>query len=125
MLAMACHHTSAADLTNFPTGPQAGQVNGTPIASISLGSSRVFAFTPDAYGERWPPWEPQCGLWLMHRTLLVMKAECNLPKNMGGCAHALLSGPDGLRENQSVRFNLTFRVMQSKTRDGQYYECNA
>ena len=100
------------------------KVSGTPVASISLGASRVFAFTKDAYfydAPRNPALEErdraaQFGLWLHHRDLLVMQAKCNLPRAAGGYAHALLRCPEDARPSgeAGVRFNLTFRVMQSE-----------
>ncbi|EOD37561.1 hypothetical protein EMIHUDRAFT_225460 [Emiliania huxleyi CCMP1516] len=79
----------------------AGQVYDTPVASISLGASRVFAFCPDAYKDK----QPQYGLRLSHGSLLVMTAECNREY-----AHALLQGSTA--DGEGARYNLTFRCMQ-------------
>ena len=80
---------------------EAGQVHGSPVASVSLGASRVFAFTNDAYADR----QRMFGLRLPHRCLVVMQQKCN-----DNYAHAILRG--GTPEEEGVRYNLTFRVMQ-------------
>ena len=84
-----------------PTPSVLGQVYDTPVASISLGASRVFAFCPDAYKDK----QPQYGLRLSHGSLLVMTAECNREY-----AHALLRGSTA--DGEGARYNLTFRCMQ-------------
>ena len=102
------------DKSSPPGGP-AGQVHSTPVASISLGASRVFAFTKDAYDKRigyTQMGNTQYGLELRHRDLLLMQASCNAPQADGGYAHALLRSQDEA-DKDAVRFNLTFRVMQS------------
>ena len=80
---------------------QAGQVHGTPVASISLGAERVFAFCQDAYKDKMPMY----GLRLPHRCLVTMSQLCN-----DTYAHALLLGSQN--DGDGVRYNLTFRVMQ-------------
>jgi alkylated DNA repair dioxygenase AlkB len=78
----------------------AGQVHGTPVASISLGAERVFAFTKDRQTHKIPMY----GLRLPHRCLVTMSQLCN-----DTYAHALLLGSPN---EDGVRYNLTFRVMQ-------------
>ena len=78
----------------------AGQVHGSPVTSVSLGALRVFAFTRDAYADK----QPMYGLRLPHRCLVVMQQKCN-----DNYAHAILRGAS---EDDGVRYNLTFRVMQ-------------
>ena len=79
---------------------EAGQVHGTPVASISLGAERVFAFTKDRQTHKIPMY----GLRLPHRCLVTMSQLCN-----DTYAHALLLGS---QNEDGVRYNLTFRVMQ-------------
>ena len=89
------------DTSLKPGSTAAGQVNGSPVASISLGAERVFAFTRDAYKDK----QPMYGLRLPHRSLVVMTQTCN-----DNWAHALLRGSES--DEDGVRYNLTFRVMQ-------------
>ena len=79
----------------------AGQVHGTPVASISLGAERVFAFAMQPREHA----KPMYGLRLPHRSLVTMSQLCN-----DTYAHALLLGSQN--DEDGVRYNLTFRVMQ-------------
>ena len=105
------------DASNGPAQSSglAGQVHGTPVASLSLGAARVFAFTSNAYA--YESVVDQFGLRLLHGSLLVMDAACNERQRNGGLAHALLMGSgddEDATRNGGVRFNLTFRVMQQE-----------
>jgi alkylated DNA repair dioxygenase AlkB len=89
-----------------------GLAAGTPVGSVSLGANRVFAFTDDAYDEERA--HRQYGLVLQDGDLVVMQAACHKRQNAGGFAHALLRSSSGASCGAvGVRFNLTFRVMQS------------
>ena len=73
----------------------------TSATSASLGAERVFAFAMQPREHA----KPMYGLRLPHRSLVPMSQPCN-----DTYAHALLLGSQN--DEDGVRYNLTFRVMQ-------------
>lgn len=89
---------SGADAMGWHQDNEPGLVSGAPIASVSLGASRTFAFRHIASRETRK-------IQLDHGSLLVMGGLCQ-----DRWQHALLktARPSG------ERINLTFRVMQDR-----------
>ena len=126
---LSWHQDTNGDLAD---GSPSGQIEGSPVASISLGATRDFGFCKDPFAGR----GEESGVTTRHHVairlpsgcLLTMLGSCNaggVKRNAGtgvGWYHALLRR----QENQKCehaswggrRVNLTFRVAPGSSAEG-------